>query len=150
MPTIDGKFIGEKVLEEGAFLFHNCFKFYLDKELRYPVRLSLNDILPNVQFEHASLLSILPNLEEGESFSWVLYAQYIHPNGDTITALEIVPPKEMDFIIVKVSKQNLKSGDKFKLLFTFTQNSSVDAYFNNPKSDATFGIHGKAQRMIMS
>ena len=145
-------YVGQKVKEEGSYLFHNCLKFYLDKELRYPVRLSLNDMLPNVRYEmegigKMGLLGALANLDDGETFNWVIYGQYVNPNNDVIIKLEVAPSKDMEnFITVKVSRLPLKSGDKFKVLFTFTNNSYVDKFFNNPKANAAFSIMGKGQR----
>ncbi len=157
MPYIDGKFVGEKALAEGVYLRQNCLKFYLDKKMMYPVALSLNDMLQNVQYKMkgdsipSKLVDILASLDDEESFSWLLYAQYTHPNGDQLTELNIVPPKEMSFITVnlKISTRPLKSGDTFRILFTFKNNSSVvDAYFNNPESRADFEIWGKGRRLM--
>ena len=144
-------FTGQKVLEEGSFLFYNCLKFYLDKELKYPVRLSLNDMLPNVQFEHANLLSMIANLEEGETFSWLIYGSYQRIDGlnDTITEMEIIPSKDMaGFIQTKVSKLPLKVGSKFKILFTFTMNDAFEEFLKKPKANVAFGIVGRAQRKM--
>jgi hypothetical protein len=145
-------YTGSKVLEEGSFLFHNCLRFYLDKNLRYPVRLSLNDMFTNVQYHvegkgNISLLGALSLLEDKETFNWVIYGQYVNTLGDVITKIEVVPSEDMKgFVNCKVSKQKLKSGDKFKILFSFKMCKAFEEFLKKPKANVAFGVSGKAQR----
>jgi hypothetical protein len=149
-------YVGQKVLEEGSFLFHNCLKFYLDKNLRYPVRLSLNDMLPNIQFEvegkTLTLFDVIGTLEKDQSFKWLIYGQYqrIDNLNDEITEMEIIPSDDMKgFITTKVSRLPLKNGSRFKVLFTLTRNDAFEKFmeFSKPQNVA-FGIKGRAQRII--
>jgi hypothetical protein len=80
-----------KVLEEGAYVWFNALNFFMDKELKYPIELSLNAMLENLTYEvdgeNIVLREIVENLAVGELFSWIIHG-------------------------------SLKSGSKFKVLFT--------------------------------
>ena len=140
-------YVGSQVLEAGSYTWHNCLKFYLDKEMRYPVELTLDAMLQNATFEVSgesmSLKEALENLESGETFSWLVYGEYKHPFGDTILDLEILVPDAMkDLLTCKIKMPHpLKSGSKLKLLFTLTKSEAM------PKLPyVQFGCKGRGRR----
>jgi hypothetical protein len=134
--------VGSKVLEEGAYVWFNALNFFMDKELKYPIELSLNAMLENLTYEvdgeNIVLREIVENLAVGELFSWIIHGSFIHPLGDSLTKLEILTP---EFLTCKIKMPfSLKSGSKFKVLFTLKK----PKVFKPPY--ASFGIKGKGRR----
>lgn len=160
MPTseFDGKYVGEKVLEEGAYTTYNALKYFFDKERKYPYRIPLgfNEMLESLTFEiHGEKLTlpqIIANLETGETFSWIIYASFNHPLNESMLELEILPSPDMaGFLTVKINPQiseqkPLKTPSNFKLLVTFTKNSAWEEFLKRGKNNVAFGIRGKGRR----
>jgi hypothetical protein len=135
-------YIGKQVLEEGSYVWHNALKFFMDKELKFPIEMSLNAMLENLTYEvdgeNIQLKEIVENLEVGKRFSWVLYGSFIHPLNDVLTELEILTP---DFLTCKLKMSHpLKSGGKFKVLFTLTKTEALKPPY------VAFGIKGRGKR----
>lgn len=136
-------YVGEKTLEEGSYQWFNAFHWYLDPELRYRVTLSLNAMLENVTVnvkeENHTLKELLESVPENFVFRWLIYGQYNHPLKDEILNWEILTDR-FPFLKATVKPTQLKTGDKFKILFELTKPSLAF----DPK--VSFGIKGRARR----
>ena len=153
-------FVGSKVKEEGAYIWYNALKWFLDPERRYPIELNLTAMFQfltyEVNGEKLTLPQIMQTLEDGEKFSWVIYGEFRHPIGDQMLEMEVIPnPDIAGFLTVKINKQiseqkPLKSGSDFKLLFTFTKNQHWEQFLKKDKPLASFGMKGKGRRMGIS
>jgi hypothetical protein len=149
-------YVGQKVLEEGSYIWHNCLKWFLDPERRYPVELNLDAMFQNIVFEvngdKLTLFDVIANLENGETFSWLIYATFNSPLGDSMLEMEILPNSDIEGVIsVKINKQiseqkPLKSGDNFKILVTFSKNKSWEEFLKKERPIVSFGLKGKGRR----
>jgi hypothetical protein len=149
-------YVGQKVKEEGAFIWHNALRFYLDPERRFPIEFNLNSMFNFLAYEingeKLTLPQIIQTLEEGEKFSWVIYGEFRHPIGDQMLSMEILPnPDIAGFISVKINKKitektPLKSGSNFKVLFSFTKNQYWEQFLKKDRPIVSFGMKGRGRR----
>jgi hypothetical protein len=154
-------FTGAQVLQEGEYVAHNCLFYYLDVERKYPVTLTFNAMLKNLTWkmgvEYLTLENIIENLDNGESFRWIVFGEYKRPDtlGDVITNLEIsIPDSLQGFLKCQLNKPTtnkpLKDRENFKILFEFTKNDSYVQFLKDKTMDVQFKIYGKAYRVVNS
>jgi len=136
MAIIDGKFYGKETIDTGAYVWANCIKLFIDKEHKYPIRSTLNDIWKLLTFEipdkngTVEVLGIpdcIADLEKDETFSWLVYGEFRSPNIEELTISGITLRglcTEFLTCEVKPKKKILRNGDSFKLLFTFRNNAA--------------------------
>jgi hypothetical protein len=148
-------FVGSKVKEEGAYIWYNALKWYLDPERRYPIELNLNAMFQFLNYEvngdKLTLPQIIQTLKEGEKFSWVIYGEFKHPIGDMMLEMEVIPHDDIaNFIDVKLpkitEKKPLKTPSNFKILFTFTKNEAWTQFLRKERPLVSFGMKGKGRR----
>jgi hypothetical protein len=149
-------YIGEKVLTEGSFLYHNALSFYMDKERHYPIDFNFLAMWQNLMFEidgkTITLAECIAHLSENEKFAWIIYASFNHPLGDKMFELEILPnPDIAGFLTVKINKKiteknPLETPSNFKILVIFTKNDAFKQFLNKGKANVAFGFQGKGQR----
>jgi len=163
MPTIYGKFVGEKVLEEG-YLVASSLNVYADPATQYPLcsfaKLTLITMLESISYvidgKLLSLGEIIRELEDGESISWLVYLKFVHPSNDKLKAFEfLIPPDMSGFLELKLNREisekyPLETGQSFKILFKLTNNDNYRAFvekiLNKVPVCIGFGGSGKGER----
>lgn len=110
------------------------------------------NIVFEVKGEKLTLPIIIATLSENETFSWLIYATFNSPLGDSMLEMQILPNPDIEgFISVKINKKitektPLKSGSDFKVLFTFTKNEAWEQFLKKERPIVSFGMKGRGRR----
>ena len=110
------------------------------------------DATDEIEPEKLTLPECLIHLEENEDFQWIIYAEFNHPDGDKLLDFKLIIPDDLaGFLTCKINreiseKHPLKSGESFKILFTFTRNDAWETFLKKKKAQVNFGFEGRGRR----